>query len=264
MASFTKGPALRTPFGNSNFLRSTQDVKTESRTLAMASVPYQTIDGVPQRMIRKGEALALITSGPDAGKVGPYQAGGTDEVQTLTKTGTWSGGTYTLTVLGQETGDIAYNAAASAIQTAIRAAVAASSDEAIRALGDGITVTGGPLSTTPVVVTFDGEVASNVAAITWDISSVTGTTPGLGVVETTAGVAGATDGRQTAANLVGLCNTDLPWQLLDRDVEVAVVYECSAVQANCTELNAAGVRIALTNTTADAMRNTRGMDILFK
>ena len=264
MASFTKGPAWRTPFGVTTFLRSTQDVKTESYTLAKDSVPLETIDGVEQRMIHKGELLAKITSGPDAGKVGPYQTGGTDEVQTLTKTGTWSGGTYTLTVLGQTTAAIAYDAVAATIQAAIRAAVALSDDEATRLIGDGITVTGGPLSTTPVVVTFDAELSQNVAAITWDISSVTGTTPGLGVVETTAGVAGATDGRGTAANIVGLCNTELPWQLLDRDVEVAAVYECTAVQSRCTERDGSGARIALTNTTADNCRGTRGLDILFK
>lgn len=76
--------------------------------------------------------------------------------------------------------------------------------------------------------------------------------------------AGATDGRQTAANIVGLNDTWLPWQLLERDVEVASAYECTAVQGWCTERDAAGARIALTNTTADAMRSTKGLDVMFK
>lgn len=76
--------------------------------------------------------------------------------------------------------------------------------------------------------------------------------------------AGATDGRQTAANIVGLNLTFLPWQLMERDVEVSAVYECVAVQVWCKEYDAAGLEIVLTNTTADAMRGTKGLDILFK
>jgi hypothetical protein len=41
------------------------------------------------------------------------------------------------------------------------------------------------------------------------------------------------------------------------------MYECTAVQAWCTERDAAGARIALTNTTADAMRSVKTMDIMF-
>jgi hypothetical protein len=76
--------------------------------------------------------------------------------------------------------------------------------------------------------------------------------------------AGATDGRQTAANIVGINDTFLPWQLIERDVEVAVAYQCTAVQGWCFERNAAGARIALTNTTADAMRGVKGLDVHFK
>lgn len=73
----------------------------------------------------------------------------------------------------------------------------------------------------------------------------------------------ATDGRQTAANIVGLELTFLPWQLLERDVEVAVVTNCTAVQAWCFEYDATGARIGLTDTTADAMRGTKRLDINF-
>ena len=76
--------------------------------------------------------------------------------------------------------------------------------------------------------------------------------------------AGVTDGRQTAANIVGLNLTFLPWQLMERDVEVSAVYDCVAVQAWCKEYDAAGLEIALTNTTADAMRGTKGLDVKFK
>lgn len=73
----------------------------------------------------------------------------------------------------------------------------------------------------------------------------------------------ATDGRQTTANIVGICATFLPWQLEERDVEIAVVYECAAVQAWCFEY-VAGVRTALTNTTRDAIVALTNLAILFR
>jgi hypothetical protein len=76
--------------------------------------------------------------------------------------------------------------------------------------------------------------------------------------------AAATDGRADAANIVGLCMTFLPWTLVERDVEVSVVYEASVVQAWCKELNAAGAEIVLTNTTADAMVGKRTIDLRFR
>jgi hypothetical protein len=76
--------------------------------------------------------------------------------------------------------------------------------------------------------------------------------------------AGATDGRQTAANIVGINDTFLPWQLLERDVEIAATYEATAVQGWCFERDAAGLRIPLSNTTADAMRGVKGLDVHFK
>lgn len=97
--------------------------------------------------------------------------------------------------------------------------------------------------------------------------------PGLAMAKITSGgdsgkigpfQAGVTDGRQTAANLVGLNDTFLPWQLIERDVEIAVLYHGTAVQAWCFELDAGGLYIALTNTTADAMRSVKGLDVMFK
>ena len=150
MPSFEKGGAARTPFGNNEYLRSTQDVKFESYTVAASTVPARTIDGnAGQKILKPGTVMAKITSGGEAGKIGPFQAG-------------------------------------------------------------------------------------------------------------------ATDGRQTLANIVGLNDTFLPWQLIHRDVEVACAYEATAVQGWCIELDAAGLEIVLTNTTADAMRSVKGLDIMFK
>ncbi|MGE0342560.1 MAG: hypothetical protein AB7O86_05790 [Porticoccaceae bacterium] len=265
MPSF-RTDAYRTPWGVNVFLRSTQDVKTESGMVAASTVPKRTIDGVATKVLRKGTVMALITSGPESGKIGPFQGVGTDEVQTITENTAISAGTFTITILGATTAAIAWDATAAQVQTAIRAAVAAAYtagdiDAAAAAIGDSLTVTGGPVGTTPLTVTYNGELGANVDQLTVDVTSLTGT---VTVATSTPGVVGATDGRGTLANIVGLCNTELPWQLNDGDREVAIVYECSAVLTKCLEYDAAGTEIALTTTTADAMRSVRGMDILFK
>lgn len=151
MSTFVKGGGIGTPFGRNEYLRSTKVFLTESYTLAAATIPVVTIDGTSQKILQPGTVLAKITSGADAGKVGPFSA-----------------------------------------------------------------------------------------------------------------LTGLADGRQTAANIVGLNDTFLPWQTLERDVEVSAVYGCVAVQAWCIEYAATGLPVALTNTTADAMRGVKGMQIQFK
>ena len=257
MPDFVKGPAFRTPFGPNVFLRSTVGLQFEHYTLYAPSVPYETIDGSLQRVLKKGEVLAKITSGPGTGKVGPFQAAGSaaKEVQTITKNGsdTYTAGTYTITVLGVTTTPIPYNATAAQVQTYVDAALGVSG---------AVVVTGGPLGTTALTLTY-WHPTGDVTQATADVSNVTGQTGAAAGATTTAGVAGASDGRQTATNIVGLNNTFLPWQLMERDVEVAALYRCTAVQAWCFERDAGGSRIALTNTTADAMRSVKTMDVTF-
>jgi hypothetical protein len=111
----------------------------------------------------------------------------TAEVQTLTTTGTPTGGTFTLgvTVNGvvQTTAGIVFNAAASAIQTAL---------EALTSVGDAgvdITVAGGPLPTA-VTITFKTTGAlrgSNVELIPNSAGLTGGTLPKAVIVETTPG-----------------------------------------------------------------------------
>lgn len=264
MPTFQK-QGFATPFGRNEFLRSTRDVKTLSRMLAASTVPAQTIDGAPnQKILQPGVVLAKIITGPDAGKVGPFQTAGTDEVQTLTGTGTISGGTYTITLLGGTTTALAFNAVAATIQAAIRAAIAAGTGSAAdKAIGDGITVTGGPINTTPVVITYDGELGADVAQATVNTASLTGSTPGITPSTTTAGVAGATDGRGDVNNIVGLNKTFLPWQLMDRDVEVAVIFEAAVIQSQCIILNSAGAETALDDTTALSMFGKKHIDLKF-
>jgi hypothetical protein len=78
--------------------------------------------------------------------------------------------------------------------------------------------------------------------------------------------ASVTDGRQLAANIVGINNTFLPWQLMERDVEVAVVYEATVVQAWCFEReNGARITLATAAVLNALQRNTtnRRLDISF-
>lgn len=111
--------------------------------------------------------------------------GGSTEVQTITVTGTPTGGTFTLSYAGQTTTNIAYNATSAAIVTALTA---------LSVIGTGgVTGTGGPLPTTPVVITFAGQNANtDVAQITATASFTGGTTPAIAVTTTTAGGTGGT------------------------------------------------------------------------
>lgn len=105
------------------------------------------------------------------------------EVQTITITGSPTGGSFTLTFSGQTTGSIAYNATAGAVQTAL---------EALSNIAPGdVVCTGGPLPGTPVTVTFSGQYAGIDVSLMTDTESLTGgTTPAVTVTTTTPGGSG--------------------------------------------------------------------------
>jgi predicted secreted protein len=109
---------------------------------------------------------------------------GTNEQQTLTKAGTVSGGTFTLTYSGQETVPIAWDAVAATVQSAL---------QGLPAIGPGsVSVTGGPIASTAFTVTFIGNLtARNVSQITANTALLTGTTPGITVATSVPGVAAA-------------------------------------------------------------------------
>jgi len=73
-----------------------------------------------------------------------------------------------------------------------------------------------------------------------------------------------TDGRQTVGNIVGILDTFLPWELLERDADVSVAYEGAVVQAWCFEYNAAGAPIALTGGLVTTMLGAPNLNLLFK
>lgn len=74
----------------------------------------------------------------------------------------------------------------------------------------------------------------------------------------------ATDGRQTAANIVGVNNSYTPWQLMERDVEVAAVYGASVVTANVTMRDATGKRVPVDQTTVTALSSRTDLNIIWK
>lgn len=123
---------------------------------------------------------------------------GTTEVQTVTVTGTPTGGTFKLEFKGQRTGTIAYNAAASAVQTALRALSTIS--------GSNVTVTGSAGG--PFTVTFAGDLAKKaLPLLTLKENALTGgTAPSVTVVEATPGVDASHRGARTGETLTDTTN----------------------------------------------------------
>lgn len=114
----------------------------------------------------------------------PKQGNGTNAVQTLTKGGTITGGTWTITWGGETTGPMQWNATAMEIQAFL---------ERFAGVRPGdIVVGGGPVGTTPVTLTFQGNLAAQViAAATVGVGSLTGSSPTITVSTTTAGAVGS-------------------------------------------------------------------------
>ena len=110
----------------------------------------------------------------------------TDEVKTVTLTGTPTGGTFTLTFMGQTTAPIAYDA----VDTDVQAAVEALSN--VVSAGGTFTPGGGPLPGTGVTLTgATGFAALGLDPMSIDTSGLTGGTTPAGTVVTTT--QGATD-----------------------------------------------------------------------
>jgi hypothetical protein len=137
--------------------------------------------GVEQEFFR---GIPLIDVGEKAGSsalIIPNLAAGTNEQQTVTKSGTVTSGTYTISFQGQTTAAIAFDATAATVVTALN--LLSNIDS-----GD-VTQSGGPVSTTPMVLTFAGRYAGvDVPLISVDSSLLVGggsyvptlTTPGGG------------------------------------------------------------------------------------
>jgi hypothetical protein len=110
----------------------------------------------------------------------------TTEVQTITMTGTPSGGNFVLAFNSLATANIPFGATSTQVQTALNALASINPDGA-----SSVTVTGGPFPATPMVVTFAGHNALTAQPLIQAPSSLQaltgGTTPLVNIVRTTPG-----------------------------------------------------------------------------
>jgi hypothetical protein len=146
-------------------------------------MPYSSLRDKKNELIRKARDGSVFIAPLSATGISTLTSGSpANEVQTITITGTPTGGNFTLTFDGQTTANIAYNAAASAVVSAL---------EALSNIDSGdVTGGGGALPGTPVTITFTGQFAnSDVPLMTANGAGLTGgTTPAVGVATTTPGV----------------------------------------------------------------------------
>lgn len=143
----------------------------------------------PAGFFPSGLPLGKITA---SGLYGPY-AGRTTEVQTVTITGTPTGGTFTLSFGGETTAGIAFNATAAQVKAALDGLADVNASD--------LTVTGTQLPGGTVTVSFTGQYSGdNVPAMTAASGSLTGgSTPTAVVATGTGGASGAADGTETLA-----------------------------------------------------------------
>lgn len=104
----------------------------------------------------------------------------TSEQQTITITGTPTGGTYTLTFKGYSTTALAYNATAADVVAAL---------VLLGTIGTaGVTGSGGPGPGTPIVITFANQLGGQAVPLMTAAGAFTGgTSPAIAVTRTTAG-----------------------------------------------------------------------------
>lgn len=138
---------------------------------------------------------------------------GVSEQQTVTITGTPTGGTFRLTFNGQQTGTIAFNAPSSAVQTAL---------QALSTIGSGnATVTGGPGPGTAYVVTFTGTLAmTNVSVMTAASSFTGGSSPTTTVTVSVEGVSAS-----PASVVTTTTRPTLSWSYTDLQKDSQAVWQ---------------------------------------
>lgn len=162
---------------------------------AWADQRDQTTDSFG-RTIQTYNGIPLIDLGAKAASNSDVIANypGTNEQQTITITGTPTGGTIELTFGGYSV-DVAYNASAANVVTALESLPNVES-------GD-VSATGGALPGTPVVVTFGGRYAGiDTPAMTADDAGLTGgTTPAVAITTSQAGGGGAGAGQTGLTDL---------------------------------------------------------------
>lgn len=101
---------------------------------------------------------------------------------TIAQGGTWTGGTFTLTVGAQVTNPIPYNATAAQVQSALGA---------LSTVGvNNVVCSGGPLPGAPVTAIFTGALGGIATTITATATGLTGSTPTVTLTHTATGASG--------------------------------------------------------------------------
>jgi hypothetical protein len=134
-------------------------------------VPQANSFGAPGSLSGDLVAVFLVASQPLTIQT---NGAGTIGVQTITTSGGATGGTLVLGFNGQITSNIAYNASAATIQTALRALSTIG--------GTNVTCSGGPLGSAAVTCTFSGSLINQtVPLLTSNISGLTGGSPAIAI-----------------------------------------------------------------------------------
>lgn len=141
--------------------------------------PGAVVKSLSAEFLRSGISMAGSVLGQRTTD-GITMTAGANEIQTITASGTVSGGTYTLTFKGETTSALNHDANNAAILAALNALPNIDSGDVV--------IGGGALPTTPVTITFGGKYASvDVPLIVVDDALLTGSTPAYGIAETTPG-----------------------------------------------------------------------------
>ncbi len=149
-------------------------LKSVSAGIGVTAIKKGVVDGFDLSALAYGQAVYLSKT---AGKLATAVAG-VNEVQTVTITGTPTGGTFTLSFRGEETAALAHNADGAAVQAAL---------VALASIGaGGVTVSGSAGG--PSTVTFTGALAGgNVPLLVLSDNSLTGGTDPDATIEAATG-----------------------------------------------------------------------------
>lgn len=150
------------------------------RNMLRADLAYQMAAGDWQQALSVSQSM--INTWLSARGVTPAWhldggIGGTNEVQTVTITGTPTGGSFTLTFDGQTTAAIDFDGTAADVAAALK--------ELSNITVDEVTTAGGPFPGTAVTVTFHKGAGVDVPQMTATGSLTGGTTPAVAVTTTT-------------------------------------------------------------------------------
>lgn len=163
-----------------------------ARTVTLKTAAFTAGTHYPNGYFPSGLALAIPTSGANAGFAVPLAAR-PSEVQTVTITGSPTGGTFTLTLDGATTAAIAYNATAAVLQAAL---------EGLPNIDPGDVVVAGSAGG-PYTLTFAGKRAGLDVPQTSATASLTGgTSPGVTTATTSGGGSGVSDGSDVLAGFL--------------------------------------------------------------